>query len=234
MAEQISHTMPSMPHAGQQAIPSLRTMVPDIIIDAALPAIAYQVLARHGVAIVPALTAGAIFPAANIFRKFIEKRTIDIIGAMILFFLAVGVTGSLISGSVLFVLVKESFITGLVGLLFLSSFLWRRPLIFYIARQFTAGEDPERLAWWNGLWEHARFRHIMRLMTAVWGLGYVIEALVRVACALTLSPGTVVVISPIMGIGTTLGLILWTRSYGRASQERATREAALAQAAQAS
>jgi hypothetical protein len=210
------------------APPNFRAMLPDLVIDGALPAIAYQVLSRYGVAAVSALTAGAIFPAANIMRKFAATRRIDLIGAIVLVFIAIGVAGSLLSGSVLFILIKESFITGMVGLLFLSSFLWRRPIFFYLGRQFAAGEDPERLVWWNGLWEHARFRRIMRIMTTVSGVSYVVEAAVRVLFALTLTPGTVVVLSPIMGIGTTVILIIWTRRYGRAAQERAAREAALA------
>lgn len=202
-------------------------MLPDFVIDGALPAIAYQLLSRHGVAAVPALAAGAIFPAANIIRKFVATRRLDLIGAIVLTFIAIGVAGSLISGSVLFILIKESFITGLVGLLFLSSLLWHRPIFFYLGRQFMAGEDPERLAWWNALWERASFRRTMRTMTTVWGVGYVLEAGVRVMFALTLTPGTVVALSPIMGIGTTVILILWTRRYGRAAQERGLREAAL-------
>jgi hypothetical protein len=223
--------MPVAP-AAVQGLPSLRGLLPDLIVDAGLPAIAYQILSRHGVAAVPALSAGAIFPAANILRKFVEKRTVDLIGAIVLFFLAVGVITSLISGSVLFILIKESFITGLVGLLFLSSFLWKRPIIFYFARQLGGGDDAQRQAYWDDLWEQrAPFRHTMRTMTLVWGLGYVIEAILRVIIALTFTPGIVVVVSPIMAIGTTIALILWTRSYGRAAYERGQREAALAQAA---
>jgi hypothetical protein len=213
--------------------PSLRAMVPDLVIDGALPAIAYQVLTRYGVAVVPALTAGAIFPIANIVRKFIATRSLDLIGAIVLLFLAIGVVTSLLSGNVFFVLIKESFITGLVGLLFLSSLLWKRPIIFYLARQVMEAGGAERLAWWNGLWEHARFRRTMRVMTTVWGVGYVLEAAIRVVCALTLTPGTVVILSPIMGIGTTIGLILWTRRYGQIVRERAAREDAIATAAQA-
>jgi hypothetical protein len=209
-------------------------MLPDLVIDGALPAIAYQILSRHGVAAVPALTAGAIFPAANIIRKFVATRRLDLIGAIVLVFIAIGVASSLLSGSVIFILIKESFITGLVGLLFLSSLLWRRPIFFYLARQFAAGEDPERLAWWHGLWDRPRFRTIMRTMTVVWGVGYVLEAGIRVVFALTLTPGTVVIVSPIMAVGTTIILILWTRKYGRMAQERATREAALAASAQES
>ncbi len=213
------------------ATPSLRAMVPDLVVDGALPAIAYQVLTRYGVAVVPALTAGAIFPVANIVRKFIVTRSLDLIGAIVLVFLAIGVVSSLLSGNVLFVLVKESFITGLVGLLFLSSLLWKRPIIFYLARQVMEAGGAERLAWWDGLWERARFRRTMRLMTTVWGVGYVIEASIRVVCALTMTPGTVVILSPIMGIGTTVGLIVWTRRYGQIVQARAAREDALAAAA---
>jgi hypothetical protein len=121
----------------------------------------------------------------------------------------------------------------LVGLLFLSSLLWKRPIIFYLARQVMEAGGAERLAWWNGLWEHARFRRTMRVMTTVWGVGYVLEAAIRVVCALTLTPGTVVILSPIMGIGTTIGLILWTRRYGQIVRERAAREDAIATAAQA-
>ena len=224
MAENVPAATPPL------GTPNLRAMLPDLLIDAALPAIAYQVLSRHGIADVPALTSGAIFPAANIVRKFIATRSLDLVGAIVLVFIAIGVISSLLSGNVLFVLIKESFITGTVGLLFLSSLLWRRPIIFYFARQFAAGDDPERLAWWNGLWERARFRRTMRIMTTVWGVGYVLEAGIRVAFALILTPGTVVILSPIMGIGTTIILILWTRKYGRVVQERAMREDALASA----
>jgi hypothetical protein len=210
-------------------LPSLRSIGPDLVIDAVLPAVAYQILSHHGVADVPALTAGAIFPIANIARKFIATRRIDLIGAIVLVFIAIGAISSLLSGNVLFILIKESFITGLVGLLFLSSLLWKRPIMFYFARQIGAGEDAERLAEWDARWkERPRFRTTMRTMTTVWGAGYVVEALLRVVCALTLTPGTVVIVSPIMAIGTTVLLILWTRNYGRAAYERGMREAALA------
>lgn len=207
--------------------PSFRTMIPDLVVDAALPAIAYQVLSHHGVSDVYALTMGAIFPAANIVRKFIATRRLDLLGAIVLVFIALGTVTSLISGNVLFILIKESMITAAFGLVCLSSLLWKRPLMFYFGRQFAAGEDPERIAWWNGLWEREGFRTTIRTITVVWGIGYLAEAIARVIFALTLTPGVVVTISPIMAIGVTILLIIWTRNYGRAAQERRLREAAL-------
>ncbi|MGO9607728.1 MAG: hypothetical protein ACLQAT_30730 [Candidatus Binataceae bacterium] len=69
-----------------------------------------------------------------------------------------------------------------------------------------------------------------RFITAVWGVAYVVEAFVRVGFALTLQPATVVGLSPMMGIGVTVGLIMWTRRYSIAARDRRMREMQLAQA----
>ncbi len=205
-------------------------MLPSLIVDAGLPAIAYQILTRHDVSEVAALTAGAIFPAANIAIGFMKTRRIDLIGALVLLFIAVGTVTSLISGNVIFILVKESMLTAVFGAICLWSLLWSRPLMFYFGRQFAAGDDPARIEWWNARWEREGFRKTLRTITVVWGVGYVLEAAVRVVFALTLSPGIVVTISPTMAIVVTVLLIIWTGRYGRMARERALREAALTQA----
>ena len=92
-----------------------------------------------------------------------------------------------------------------------------------INRQFVAGDDPARLAWWNGLWEIPQFRHAHRLVTAVWGVVYVLEALLRVGAALLLPPEYVVVIGPLMAFGVLIALIAWTRRYLLALRARLTR-----------
>jgi intracellular septation protein A len=213
----------------QSGSPTIRGMLPSLIVDAGLPAIAYQILTRHGVSEVTALTAGAIFPAASVTIGFMKTRRIDLIGALVLVFIAVGTVTSLISGNVIFVLVKESMLTAVFGAICLCSLLWSRPLMFYFGRQFAAGDDPARIEWWNGMWDRPGFRKSLRTITVVWGVGYILEALVRVVFALTLSPGVVVAISPTMAIGVTVLLIIWTGRYGRMARERALREAALTQ-----
>jgi hypothetical protein len=200
--------------------PAFRDLLPSLLIDAALPAIAYQVLSRYGVAQVPALALGAVFPAGNLLAGFVRRHTIDLIGAIVLGFIAVGTITSLVSGNVLFILIKESIFTGIFGIICLSSLLWSRPLMFYFGRQFAAGDDPGRIAWWNSRWEHEGFRSAIRTITAVWGVGYILEAIARVIFAVTLTPAIVVAISPIMAIGVTILLIIWTRRYAHVVRER--------------
>jgi hypothetical protein len=61
-------------------------------------------------------------------------------------------------------------------------------------------------------------------VTAVWGITYLVEALLRVGFALVLSPAKVVAISPMMAFGVMIVLIVWSRRYMLALRERRIRE----------
>jgi len=210
---------------------SFKQMIPTLVFDVAMPIVAFNVLTRYGVATLLALVAGGIFPAINNLRVWARSRRLEPLGIIVMAFLVIGTAASLISGSVFFALIKESFLTATFGLICLGSLLAERPLMFYINRQFVAGDDPVRLAWWNGLWQqYPKFRAAQRLVTAVWGIAYLLEALLRVGFALVLSPARVVAISPMMAFGVMIVLIAWTRRYMLALRERRIREQQLSQA----
>ncbi len=196
-----------------------------LFIDVALPVIIYFVLTSRGVAPLPALVAGGLAPALNNLRSWIRARRLEPLGAIVLTLIAVSAAGSLISGSVFFALIKDSLLTGAFGIVCLVSLLLPRPLLYYVTRQFAAGDDPQKLAIWNGLWAARTFRVAMYLVTSVWGVIFALEAAARVVMALKLPPAEVVSLSPIMSFGALTLLIVWTRRYLRAERER--REAAL-------
>ncbi|HYM32292.1 MAG TPA: VC0807 family protein [Candidatus Cybelea sp.] len=210
---------------------SLVRMLPTLVFDVAIPIVIFNVLARFGVPTLWALVAGGLSPALNNLRIWLKSRRLEPLGIIVMTFLAVGTAVSLISGSVFFALIKDSFLTATFGAICLGSLLAARPLMFYINRQFVAGDDPVRIEWWNGLWQYPNFRAALRLVTAVWGIAYLVEALLRVGFALVLSPAQVVVISPVMGFGALIVLIAWTRRYLLALRERRLREQQQNQAA---
>jgi hypothetical protein len=203
---------------------SFKRMLPTLAFDVAMPIIAFYVLTRLGVSTLWALVAGGVFPAGNNVRVWARSRRLEPLGIIVMIFLAIGTATSLISGSVFFALTKESFLTATFGLVCLGSLLAGRPLMFYINRQFVAGDDPVRLEWWNGLWQYPGFRRAQRVVTAVWGIAYLVEALLRLGFALVLSPAKVVVISPVMAFGAMMALIAWTRRYMLALRDRRVRE----------
>ena len=76
------------------------------------------------------------------------------------------------------------------------------------------------------MWDVPSFRRTQQLVAIVWGLTYVVEAIVRVVLALTFEPAVVVNVSPVLAFAATIGLALWTRHVMLASRARREREAA--------
>lgn len=200
---------------------SVRQLLPSLVFDLALPILVFLVLTSYGVSKLLALCAGGVFPALNVGRTWIGSHKIQPLGAIVIAFIAIGTAASLISGSVFFALVKDFILTATFGLLCLGSLLSPgRPLMFYLLRQFIAGDDPARLQWWESLWQHARFRAAQRRVTAVWGVFYVAEAAIGIAFAWVLEPAHVVIISPLMALGVLIALAAWTRGYLLALREQ--------------
>jgi len=191
----------------------LKQMLPTVVFDVAMPILTFYLLTSFGVSTLWALVAGGLSPALNNLRRWVTSRRLEPLGIIVMTFLAIGTAASLISGSVFFALIKESLLTATFGFICLGSLIARRPLMFHIMRQFAAGDDPQRIAWWNGLWQYPDFRAAQRFVTAVWGVAYLVEALLRVGFALVLTPAQVVVISPVMAFGVLVVLMAWSRRY---------------------
>lgn len=219
----------ALPPPPQIQPPSLRGILPSLVISGACPLITYQLLMAYVPAMskVTALAIGAIFPAVHGVAGIARRRYLDFIGLMVLIGIALTIVATFVGGDPKLLLMRESFVTGSLGLVALSSFLWRRPLLFYIGRQFSAGDDRERLAQFNALWERPGARHTFRIMTAVWAIGWLGEFALRVAMVETLTIPQVLAISPFVFNTINIGLIAWTfafvRRRRRRAQEAATR-----------
>jgi hypothetical protein len=204
---------------------SIRAQLPSLLVNAVAPFVAYEVLTNQGVSSVTALASSAVFPVLGIAWGFARTRRPDIIGVVSLLFILVGLATSLISGDPWFILVKDSLMTGVFGLLCLASLmLVPRPLIFYFGRQFSSGGDPARAAAFESMWQYPRFRSVIRLMTIVWGVGYVIEAMARIGLTFVLPIPVFLIVSPLLALGVTVGLISWTVGYARRTTRRRTAE----------
>ena len=191
---------------------AVRQVLPSLVLDLAMPVVVFFVLRTYGVSTLLAIVAGGAFPLLNVARGWLLSRRLEPVGLIAVTCIAFGTAAALISGSVLVALLKDFILMGSFGLLFLlSAIATERPAMFYILRQFIAGNDPVRLQWWEGLWQHDRFRAALRRVTIVWGLGLFVEALVGTGLACLLRPAQVVIISPIMAITVLVSLALWTR-----------------------
>jgi hypothetical protein len=106
-------------------------------------------------------------------------RRFDAVGLLVLLGIFLSLGAMAVGGSARLLLLRESLVTGIIGLVFLGSLLFSRPLVYYLARSGEAKRSAEELSAFEAAWPKPRFVRAMHLMTWVWGLGLVFEAMLR-------------------------------------------------------
>ncbi|HET7768689.1 MAG TPA: VC0807 family protein, partial [Chloroflexota bacterium] len=134
------------------------------------PFVAYQVMSRLGVGPVPALAAAAVLPLAGTVRGWVRSGRLDVTGGLALLFIALGIVVAVATDNPLVLLLKGSVVNAAYAVLCLASLLWRRPLLFYVGRQFATSGDRAAMERYDGLWEAPVFRASQRRATVVWAL----------------------------------------------------------------
>ncbi|WP_030317423.1 VC0807 family protein [Streptomyces flavochromogenes] len=177
-----------------------------------------------------ALLLSSAWPVLDTAITVAWRRKVDEFAMVTLVFMVITAVVSLVGAhTARALLVKDSSVTGLFGLLCLTTLLAPRPLMFYFGRKFATDGTPASTAWWNDKWQYEGFRSTLRTMTLVWGVAYVAEALLRIALAYALPTKTMVTLSPVMIYGALGVLAVWTAWFGRrraAEGERRQAEAA--------
>jgi hypothetical protein len=102
-----------------------------------------------------------------------------------------------------------------MGVAFLVSLLFPRPLCFTFAQHMRAGNDPVQRKAFDARWASPRQRFAFRLMSIVWGLGTLGELALRIVMVLTLPIPVVLGISTILFPLIYLAMIAWTFFYLR-------------------
>ncbi len=188
---------------------------PAILFNVMLPILTYSLLSGNGMSTVAALTISALWPAAELVLIYALHHRIDEFGVIALVYVGLTVATSVSFNSAHLVIIKDSALTGVVGIISLASLALSRPLMFYIGRKFATDGTPEGVAYWNGLWQYPTFRHSQRVITTVWGLALVAEAGVRIALSYPLSTSDMVLVNSVLPAVATAGLVAWTITYGK-------------------
>lgn len=196
-----------------------------VIFDVAAPLAAYSLLRSAGLTAVMALLLSGVFPALGVTIGVIQNRRLDVVGALVLAGIVVGTVLGLVSHSTRLLLVEGSVPTAVFGLACLGS-LWRRhPLMFSFALEFT-GPDTAKGRDMTRLWQYDGYRRVFRIITAVWGAGFLLEAALRVVIVYNTSTGTALASSKIMPFLWGAVLSAWTVGYGARQKKKGERMAA--------
>jgi hypothetical protein len=169
---------------------------PTLLFGLIAPIVTYDLLSPH-TSEVTALSVGAVFPAAATLWTLVRTRRPDPVALMTLAGIVLGLIGALAFDDGLFLLLKESVVTGAFGLIFLGSLLAARPITFALGRTMMATTPGEREAY-DALWDHPGVRAGHRRTTSEWGAAFLLDAGLRAVLAFVLAPGTLLVVSPLL------------------------------------
>lgn len=200
-----------------------------IALDTVAPYVAYQLLTARTVPTLTALSLTTIFPIAGILLSLARTRHADVIGIASLIVILLGLASSLIFQSAGLFLIKDSFISGTLALICLISlFVFPRPAMFYVGRSLLSHGNANAMRNYDALWQYAYFRFTQRLVTVVWGVAYVIEALIRVVLIIIFGTSkqgvaTILLVSPFLLWGVTIVALGWTFWYIRYASRKGDR-----------
>lgn len=191
--------------------PSPRAMAPSVVGGAIVPLVVYYSVRGHVHGDAPALMIAGAPAAGWVAIEWARKRRLDPIASIVLFGFLAGIIASVALGGNAFVLkVRDSVFTAMFGLACLVSLTWRRPIMFFIGRALSAGDDPEKLRAYDELYEMPTAPRTFALITACWGVGLIVEAGLRVVLAASLPTGAFLAASPMLAATIFGGLFAFT------------------------
>lgn len=116
--------------------------------------------------------ASAVPPLLWSLYELIRTKRFDAIALTVVATILLTVAATACGGSARLIQIRDALVTGAVGVAFLASFTFKRPLIFYLARAAVArgAEDTEA---YETIWDRPGVPAAFRWLTLVWGLGLV-------------------------------------------------------------
>lgn len=166
--------------------PRLRGLLA-LVVDIALPIGLYYVLRTTGIGDHAALLVSSLIPGLSLVSDLLRRRRPDGLSLFMTVMMLGSAAVSLLIQDTRFLLAKDGWITAVAGLWFLGTVRGDRPLALIFSRLLLEGRIGPHRESWDLLWERLpAFRRIWRVVTAIYGVGLLLDAAVRVVMAYTL------------------------------------------------
>jgi hypothetical protein len=180
--------------------------------------VAYKVLAAYGLGNALALAVAALIPTGGALYTWGKGRAVSVFGVLSISVLLLAFAAAFVTGDARVLLARASLVTGLLGVACLipaARPAGLRPLAFYVIRQFRGGDsaDAGRLEWaWQ---QRSGFRTGAILLTIIWGLACLFEAILRAVLVYRLPVEEMAAVSPALTVGLAIIIVGSTVAFGR-------------------
>jgi intracellular septation protein A len=181
----------------------------EILVNVVAPFAVYH-FAEQRIGEVNALLASMLVPLAWSLLEFFRRRRIDTLSVLVLGSIALSLLAFIGTGSARVLQLRENFVTGLIGLVFLGSAVIRRPLIYLLARAMMQRRSDQDMQTSDWLDDDEQVRRGLMTITIVWGFGLIAQAALASVLVFSVSVSSYLLISPFVSYGTIGVLVLWT------------------------
>lgn len=181
-----------------------KSIIISILINAILPLITYKILINHIPSSITALIISTTIPIIDNIYHIIKEKKIDIFASLIILGFIVGIISMLFSGSQKLLLIRQSYITAVIRILFLISMFFPKPMIYYLAKKFINSQDKyakNNKSTIDEKCKNPHFRFSMKFLTFIWGICLVLEAVCNISLVFILSVSKYMLISPLVSYG---------------------------------
>jgi uncharacterized membrane protein len=188
----------------------MRPLFQTILLDVAPPLVAYYGLRAAGVSEYVALLSATVLSGLRVVYGVVKSRRLDPFAAYLLLTFGLSLTVGLATTDPKLILVGNTFVNGLGGLIFLGSCFVGTPLTQVVSERFEASAAVDEAA-------EARRRRTHVQLSAMWGIGLLVEVAVRLVVIAKLSVDAAngvnsAITLPVIGV-----LVLATVIVGRRS-----------------
>jgi uncharacterized membrane protein len=159
----------------------MRPMFQTILLDVAPPLVAYYGLRAAGASEYVALLSATVLSGLRVVYGVVKSRRLDPFAAYLLLTFGLSLAVGLATTDPKMILVGNTFVNGLGGLIFLGSCITGTPMTQVVGERFGKPDDEEDPA------EALRRRRVHVQLSAMWGIGLLIEVAIRLVVIANLS-----------------------------------------------
>ncbi|KAJ3277196.1 hypothetical protein HDV01_000248 [Terramyces sp. JEL0728] len=189
-----------------------------VMMNIVLPLVIYSVL-QGRVSLVLALALSGIPPALEGIQNIHKTKQIDAIAAMVIISIIFSIVVVILTSDPKLILLKDSFQTILLAILFGTSIYMQENLIWRYNRQFS-GHHPEIQKELDERWQDPRVKQTTNTLCIIWAVGFLFEAGVRIVLIYTIPTDTLGYISPCLLVVVLGTLALSTVLYVKAARQK--------------
>ena len=203
--------LPSVQRTDRSRHSAFLSMARGLAWDVGLPVAAYYALHLAGATDWVALLAATAVAAARTLWGVVRHRTLNQFATVMLLVYGIGLLLAFVSGDPRMLLLKSSLVTAAVGAVFLvTAIRGRRPLTLAAAQSFMPAKAEALVEMYDG---DLDVRRAFRLTSAVWGVGLLAEAVLRIPLVVLLPVEIGVGASEGLFIAAFVGLMVWNGWY---------------------